>query len=229
MAALTEDRNTPYREAQLIAVPMKSGVTIYTGAIVVAAAGGYAEPGTEAPGLVVLGRAERTKTLAAAASDGDESILVRRGVNFQWDNADGADAVTAAHIGGPAYIVDDQTVSFSSDEGGRSRAGVITGVSSDGVWVLVDSLPSFKTILYGEADSDVANIGANSDGEVEITVTGAAAGDPVIPVPPANMDDGLAVVAWVSAANTVTMRLINTTNAVINPPAATYGASVIKL
>ena len=131
MAALTADRSTPAREGVLITAGVKAGAKIYAGALVVKAAGGYAEPGKKAANLVVLGRAEESVT--GGAADGDVKVKVRRGV-FAWGNSSGAGAIDASLVGeSAAYIADDQTVTKTA--AGATAAGKIVAVDSEGVWV----------------------------------------------------------------------------------------------
>lgn len=132
MTALAADRNTPYQDAELIAVPMAASTTIYAGSLVAANASGYAVPGSTATTLTALGRAE--ETVANAGSAGDKSVLVRRGKAFQFAN-DGSDAVVQADLGKSCYITDDQTVSHTST--GKSVAGKVMGLDSAGVWVWI--------------------------------------------------------------------------------------------
>jgi hypothetical protein len=140
MAALTSARATrkyswdtvPYQ----INVKMKGSTTIYQGGLVVLD-GGYAKPGVTATALVAFGRAEETRTNAGA--DGADSILVTFGA-FKWANSGGGDAVTDAHVGALCYVVDDQTVMITS--AGKSAAGRVLAVESDGVFVL--TFPGFN-------------------------------------------------------------------------------------
>lgn len=130
---LTQDRNTPHQDAQLIPVPLAAGVTAYAGGIAVANATGYGAPGTTATGLTYLGRFEHFVDNAAGA-DGDLTALVRRGKAFKWKNSAG-DAITQASLGKACYIVDDETVAATDGTGTRSAAGIVVGIDSDGVWV----------------------------------------------------------------------------------------------
>lgn len=135
MAALAADRNTPYRDGELVSFKVKAGVKFYAGAIVVSDAG-YAKPGVKAANLIYLGRAEeQVDNSATGASDGDKSVVVRRGRAFKWANAAGANAAAQADVGKPAYIFDDQTVTDVA--AGASKAGdaIILGVDDDGVWI----------------------------------------------------------------------------------------------
>ena len=132
MAALAKDRNTPARKGGYITVGVKAGVKIYAGALVVKAAGSYAEPGKKAENLIVLGRAEHLADNTGGA-DGDITVEVRRGV-FAWANSAGNAAVGAGLTGEKkAYILDDQTVTKTA--AGATAAGVIVAVDSEGVWV----------------------------------------------------------------------------------------------
>lgn len=132
MTALAADRNTPYQDAETIAVPVAASTTIYAGSLVAANASGYAVPGSTATTLTALGRAE--ETVANAGSAGDKSVIVRRGKAFQFAN-DGGDAVVQADMGKNCYITDDQTVSHTST--GKSVAGTVMGLDSAGVWVWI--------------------------------------------------------------------------------------------
>ena len=228
--ALTKDRNTRRRDGELVYFPLKAAAVAFAGGIAVSDAG-YAKPGEAAAGLLMLGRFEEGKSNAGGA-DGAVTALVRRKGAFLWGNS-GTDPVDATHVGGPCYIEDDETVAATDDDGGLSPAGVVIAVGSDGVWVDIDSIPGAETglgrVLYGEVQSDASNIAANAARDIAINnVAGAAVGDAVAVAPPAGIDDGLAVVGFVSAADTVTVRLINTTNAGIDPPAATYKVAVFK-
>ena len=133
MAALTADRNTPYRDGELVKFKVKAAAKIYAGAIVVSDAG-YAKPGVKAENLIYLGRAEEFVD-NTNGSDGDVSVLVRRGRAFKWANAGGANAAAQADVGKPAYIFDDQTVTDVAAGASKAGVAIILAVESDGVWV----------------------------------------------------------------------------------------------
>ena len=130
--ALSADRNTPYKDGELIAVPIAANTKIYAGGIVAANATGYATKGATATTLTYLGRAEETVDNTGGA-DGAKKILVRRGQAFKWKNSAG-DAITQAELGKTCYIEDDQTVSHTLT--GKSAAGTVIQLDSDGVWVI---------------------------------------------------------------------------------------------
>lgn len=113
MTATLVDRNTPYRDGELIPAPVAAGEHIPAGVIVCINAHGYAVNGKEATDLIYAGRAEDAVD-NSAGQDGDLFILLRRGKLFLWEN-DGT--LTQAHLGRRAYILDNQTVSASD---GRS-------------------------------------------------------------------------------------------------------------
>ena len=131
--ALTEDRNTPMQDGELIAVPVATTKKIFAGSLVAANASGYATPGAVATTLTYLGRAEEQVDNTTGAN-GDKTVNVRRKKAFKWKNH-GADLVTQAELGKVCYIVDDETVAKTNGTSTRSAAGTVVGIDSDGVWV----------------------------------------------------------------------------------------------
>jgi hypothetical protein len=87
-----------------------------------------------------------------------------------------------------------------------------SGATVDGRWT-------------GTNTVDVASIAAGAIGTLTVTVTGASTGDDVDLGPPAAIEAGLTWCGFVSAANTVTVRIHNTTGAPIDPASATWRAS----
>lgn len=134
MAALAKDRNTPRREGDQVNDPVAAGARIHAGSFVVLSATGYAAPGSTALNLSARGLAEEPVDNTGGA-DGDLTVAVRRGI-FRFANEAG-DLVARTHIGGTAYVVDDQTVAATDGVGTRSAAGKIVDVDADGVWVEV--------------------------------------------------------------------------------------------
>jgi len=152
--ALSSDRNTPRRDGVQFEFPVAAGVKIYAGAVVVVDAG-YAKPGATGTGLVVLGIAEAPVDNTVGDA-GDVTVAVRRGV-FRLENSAAGDAITRADIGKACYLVDDQTVAKTSDEGARSVAGVIADVDADGVWVDLTCETAAVAALQLAIDEAVAN------------------------------------------------------------------------
>lgn len=183
MTALTKDRNTKAIAGELYRYPVAASVKIFKGSIVVLDSDGNAKPGVTATGLICVGRAETladNSTGAAAAIN----VEVRAGI-YPWVNGD---TITKTSIGDAAFITDDQTVAKLGT--GKSVAGVITAVDSDGVWV--QSGPSINPLNLGLlAANNLSDVGtvataranlsldtANSPTFAALTLTGVlTAGD----------------------------------------------------
>lgn len=131
--ALSQDRNTPFKDGELVAVPVAASAVIYAGALVVANASGFAAPGSVATTLTYLGRAEEAVN-NTGGSNGDKTVLVRRKKAFKWKNH-GADALVQADLGKTVYIVDDETVAKTNGGTTRSAGGKLVQFEADGVWV----------------------------------------------------------------------------------------------
>ncbi len=83
--------------------------------------------------------------------------------------------------------------------------------------------------LKGSATLDFGSTAAQSSADLTITVTGAADGDIVIVGPVnASTNANSCFTAWVSAANTVTVRFNNYSSAAIDPASGTFKVYVIK-
>lgn len=132
MAALTEDRNTPYMNGESFGAPVAAGIKIFAGALLVADSTGYVAPGSESATVTYLGRAEEAVDNTSGAN-GSKTVMIRRGAAFLWSNHS-SDPVTQACLGKLCYIADDQTVAKTAT--GRSQAGIVLGIEGDGVWVL---------------------------------------------------------------------------------------------
>lgn len=134
---LTSDRNTPQALGDIRSGGVAAATTIYAGAITMRNAAGFLTKGATATGLVGVGRAEHRAVNGGAA--GDVSVKYRAGV-FRYANSAGADEITAAHIGQPAYAVDDETVAATAATATRSIAGFVDSIDADGVWVRFDEI-----------------------------------------------------------------------------------------
>jgi hypothetical protein len=91
---------------------------------------GLAAPGRTAVGLKPRGiaRSEADNSTGAASAI---SVTCDKGIFALVNDA----SVLRTHIGGTAYIVDDQTVAATDGGGTRSPAGEIIDVDAVGVWV----------------------------------------------------------------------------------------------
>jgi hypothetical protein len=109
---------------------MKGSTTVFGGSLCVLASG-LLQPGSTATGLTAAGIAARTVTNSGA--DGSVFAEVIAGVG-KFINS-GGDLVVQADEGLNCYITDDQTVNHTST--GKSVAGKVVLVDTDGVWVNV--------------------------------------------------------------------------------------------
>lgn len=143
--ALSKSHDIDARETFAGEYEQKGSTTIYQGALVVAAADGYAKPGVSATGLVVLGVA--TETSINGGADGAKKVVCAGGTapngkrrQWRFKNATSSDACTIAEIGRDVYIDDNETftkTSTSRSVGGKLRelekdsSGSLTGY----VWI----------------------------------------------------------------------------------------------
>lgn len=218
--ALSADRNTAMKDKELVGLPIAANVKIYAGALVVVNASGYIAPGSAAANLTYLGRAEEQVDNTGGAN-GAKTVLVRRNKAFKWGNY-ASDLVTQAELGKLCYIFDDGQVAKTSSNAVRSAAGIVLGVESDGVWVS-DNAYAEKSAT---AALDFASINAAASADLTIAVPGAAVNDAVVLGLAAAPTAGLVFQAFVSAANTVTVRATNITAGAIDAASATFRVSV---
>jgi hypothetical protein len=85
-----------------------------------------------------------------------------------------------------------------------------------------------KAILSATAVLDFPSVAAGAQAELTVSAAGAAVGNAVLLGPPAALEAGLVATARVTAADTVTIRLLNVTAAAIDPVSATWRVSVLK-
>lgn len=78
------------------------------------------------------------------------------------------------------------------------------------------------------ATLDFPSISGNSTETLTVSVPGAGAGDVVSLGPPSTIETGLIWCGFVSATNTVTIRLHNSTGAPVDPASAIWKVAVIK-
>lgn len=133
MTATVQDRNTPYKDLELVGVPVKAGTVIHAGVIVCVDATGFAIEGKTAADVTYIGCADQFVD-NTKGPDGALTVRVRRGKAFKWAN-NGTDSVKQVHLGKRCFVVDNQTVAATDGGGKRSRAGTVAGIDADGVWV----------------------------------------------------------------------------------------------
>jgi len=109
-------------------------------------------------------------------------------------------------------------MSFTGSFRALSRSNELSGIESSLVrGTLVSTAP---TLTY-------TSIGANLTQDQTTTVSGASLGDIVLIGSP-NLAAGLYAVGFVSAANTVTVRVANSTAGAIVPGALVFNVLVVK-
>lgn len=127
------DRNTAWRNGDIVAVPVAAATMIYGGHMVAANAAGLAVPATATAALTILGVSDdyADNTAGAAAAT---LVNVRRHKAWLLANLAG-DAVTQADVGKTCYVADSITVARTSNSAARPVAGTVIAIESDGVWV----------------------------------------------------------------------------------------------
>jgi len=145
-------------------------------------------------------------------------------------------AMTAAPTAG-SYAVGDFVKNSAPAEAGTGgmkyviRGWECTASGTPGTWVECRALTGggvdFTKLLTATATLDFGSIAANGIGELTITVTGAATGDFAIVSAPAALESGLTFSAFVSAADTVKIRLHNNSGGAVDPASASWKATVM--
>jgi len=129
MAATTLDRNNKMRLIERrIVLTLAVGQSIPLGAMVsVATPSAGAVNAADTATHVVMGWAAHP----ANYTNGDRKILVERGVALMLNDG----TITAADVGLPCTVLDNQTVSKAATTTNDIVAGYIEEVDSEGVWV----------------------------------------------------------------------------------------------
>ena len=83
------------------------------------------------------------------------------------------------------------------------------------------------TILTASSTTDVASISANAEQEFTISVPGANTGS-VVAVSAPSLETGGVATAYVSAADTVTVRVSNVTEVSLDPASQTFYVAVLQ-
>lgn len=142
MTALSAARDTVQMGSapipSLLNIPLAATAKVYQGGHIALNASGYGVAASTSASLVSIGRAEETVDNTTGAN-GDKTVLAKVGV-FKYANSAAGDAIAAADVFQPCYIVDDATVAKTDGTGTRSTAGYTMQVDSDGVWVAVGPL-----------------------------------------------------------------------------------------
>lgn len=161
MAALTQDRNTPRRAGELVALPVAAATIIYAGGMVATDADGNAVPAANTAGLVVVGRAEARADNSSGVA-GALMVEVQTGL-FAYAHV----GLTRADIGKLVYVADDQTVTLAV--GNRVVAGVLVDVDDDGAWVrLLPAQPLTQAAVQAAIATADAGAASNPPTQAEV-------------------------------------------------------------
>jgi hypothetical protein len=109
----------------------------------------------------------------------------------------------------------------------RFPNGLVANVESSSL--NIGSGGAISYVKKAAVSVDLASIDTLAVVEATVTVSGAAAGDAVIATPPATLTTGLMVAgAYVSAANTVKLRVYNSTGIAVDAAAANWVFTLIR-
>lgn len=122
----------------------------------------------------------------------------------------------AESSGGLEYIVHGWRCTVSGTPGTWVEMRMLTGGGLD-----------ITKLLTATATLDFPSIGSNSTESLTITVTGATTADHVLIVPPSTLEAGLTAIASISAADTVTVKVHNSSGGSVDPASATWRATVM--
>lgn len=88
---------------------------------------------------------------------------------------------------------------------------------------------TLTSVLGATATLNFGSIATTASADLTITVTGAAVGNTVALALPAAPAAGIVFNAFVSAANTVTVRATNVTGSSVDPASASYSVVVFQV
>lgn len=144
-------------------------------------------------------------------------------------------------VGGPAFsggaangemvLAQGKAIRGSGSASAVAMASVgatnIVTIGSDATGVILKTGATIKGVLSATANLDFPNIIATADAELTINVPGCVTTDAAIANPDTGIEDGLTWDAYVSANDTVTIRLANIGAVAVNPAPRTWRATVV--
>lgn len=150
MTAQTAAAARQRRSGDVLSAPVKASAQIWQGGLVALLAGQaiaarVAANAAELATLKVVGVA--SSDVLGGAADGDVRVPVERAEAYRFANSAAGDAITAADIDQPCFLVDDQTVAKTIGNGRRPIAGTIADVDSGGVWVRPGSGHAVRRVI----------------------------------------------------------------------------------
>lgn len=127
--------------------------------------------------------------------------------------------MAASHLSGPLT----STAGFVGAVTGNVTGNVVSSS------VNIGSGGALTFVKKGQVTVNIAEVGAGLVVETSITITGAVASDTVIMNPPAALEANVCVVGcFVSAADTVKLRVFNPTGAPIDPASASWEYCLVR-
>ena len=175
-----------------------------------------------------------TQTTAAAGSNSgwtDDGLNVRLSTGTDKVGIGTLSPSKKLEVIGTAKVSDTLFANVIASTGNINVAGTF-GVTSNatvsGTLAIGGGTPIVK-ILSASATLDFPATTAGTSSLLTISVTGVAIGDVVsIGIPFASLGNNTAYAAWISAANTVTVRFQNSSSANIDPGAGVFRVAVMK-
>jgi hypothetical protein len=163
----------------------------------------------------------------AAAAVADSSTIIATGVSTQ---------ILGFNSGGtpePKNVAGDSNGVGLAFSGNTLTATLTQNLQTSGsptfAGLKIDSTgTTIEAVISATATLDFPSTAAQTSSDLTIAVTGAAVGDAVFLGLPAAPDANGCFTAWVSAANTVTVRFNNYSAGAIDPASATYRVVVFK-
>lgn len=233
MAALTDFRQTPTRRPKdVFPVALGAGAIVYAGGgVCINSSTGYGVRASATTGLITRGIARDTVDNTTGAA-GAKTVAVEAAVACLTNS--GTNAITRSHIGQPCYWVDDQTVCNSDGASGKSVAGTISDLDSQGVWVELCSVDgtalaaeisarsALGTAFDATNPTDQADDATSSSPLVvhTIAVPGTASGSKSITLDATygriRVLDAFFIKAGTTGGASDTVQLLNGTNAISN-------------
>jgi hypothetical protein len=119
-------------------------------------------------------------------------------------------------------------VDLCASDATSKRSGIRIESNGSEALIAIGGGTQFKSILSATAVIDFGPIDPGNLEDQTIIVTGAAVGDSVFLGAPTSVPAGLTWNWFISAANTVTIRMQNWSAFSVNPPSATWRATVVK-
>ena len=153
------------------------------------------------------------------------------GLSFLWSNID----FNGSNIDDIEYRAHNDLTGFQGGTAGQYyhlTSTQASAISSFNATDWTDLTNGGTTVLHyhwitATATLDFGSITSGTTAELTMTVTGATTGQAVVLGPPAGFDTDLICSGFVSAANTVTIRVHNSRGSAVDPASATWRATVL--